>query len=129
MKNRNAKCDYLKQRNANIRRELVKRLGNPAVRLDDIFAEMAMIPVERFYISEERALRLINERRRTGRWPAGMNPRRIEMIQEIEKRVEWMMALDPDLSLPEAVFRVVNSPAPAFYLTPGSLRTIFYTAC
>ena len=54
------------------------------------------------------------------------NPRRMAMICEINRRVDTLLSSRPDLSLAGAVYEVVNSPAPAFYISAGTMRTLLY---
>lgn len=124
MKKKGAKCDYIEGRNANVRREFMKRLGKDGRQISEIFEEISReATADRFYISEERILRLLKH-------PEELTDKtlrtRKEMVEEIRRRVDALMKAFPAMKLPEAVYRVVNSPAPAFYLTPGSIRTIIY---
>lgn len=129
MKKRNAKCDYIAQRNEDLKKEFIARLGKTDFRrIDDIFPCLAQIPARRFYITEERALILLNQYERNGAWPAAMNKRRIMMMEEIRSRVKALMLKRPKLSLRDAVYEVVNSTAPNYYLTPRSIRTITYAS-
>ncbi len=126
MKKFGNKCDYTESKN----RELVK-LFRAAVRnariidLDRIFAEVAASAASRFYISEERVLLLIRQYRESGQWSVRSLQRR-QMLAEIERRVSRMMAADAALTLADAVAQVVNAPAPSFYLTPRTCRTLIY---
>lgn len=126
MKNKNVHSDYLQSRNEQLSGAFRARLGKGWGVLE-VFNQMTDVPAPRFYISEERAFRLVSLRRRKGRWPEGIIPTRRRMLNEIYRRVEAMMEADPALDLRDAVFEVVNSPAPSFYLTPGSIRRIIYS--
>lgn len=126
MKKQGSVCDYTAARNA----ELVKNF-NAAIRaakildLDKICGEVANSPASRFFISEERAYELIIARRRRGHWTISI-PLRVEMIEEIERRAESRLRSGKAATLRDAVHEAVNSPAPRFYLTPRSCRTIVY---
>lgn len=120
-----SKCDYILSRNHNLRRQYATLLYSSPGSLDEVFAAVASSPAERFYISEERAYLLLLEKRLRGGWAVSL-PTRRAMLEEIERRVEAMLTVNPGLSLKQAVFNVVNSPAPSFYLTPRSVRTILY---
>lgn len=126
MKKKNSHCDYIGMRDADLRSVFIERMGRKGLTLSRLFDEVACAPARRFYISEERAQRLLLEKRRTGRWPHGMIPLRRRMMNLIEERVNYLMALDPTLKLKDAVFDTVNSPAPSFFLTPLTIRTLFY---
>lgn len=126
MKKQGSVCDYTAARNA----ELVKNF-NAAIRkaeivdLEKICAQVAASPASRFFISEERAYELIIARRRLGHWPISITMR-IEMIEEIARRAENLLRSGKAPTLRDAVHEAVNSPAPKFYLTPRSCRTLVY---
>ena len=127
MKKKHCCCEYVRQRNLNLRREVIARIGTRRS-LADIFSEVSASRAERFYISEERALLLIKRKMKTGSWDPDMFPMRRRMMEVIEEKVAELRRVDPGMSLREAVFEVVNSPAPSFFLTPGSVRVIFYSS-
>lgn len=114
-------------RNEDLRNAFRNQLGHNRNSVKQVFEAVARFsPARRFYISEERAYRLLTAYRRGKVSPVAM-PNRVEMIREIDRRVTALMTQHPKTALKDAVFEVVNSPAPSFYLTPGSIRTIFYT--
>lgn len=132
MKKKGSRSDFMESRNENLRREFFARLGRNGRTLNQLFDDLSHIGADRFYISEERALRLIRELETIESSGNNMKTKRrvatrTRMVAEIRRRAYAMMQATPGLSLKDAVFEVVNSPAPAFYLTPGSIRTILYT--
>lgn len=103
-----------------------KRLAEvKLINLPQIYREVAQMPTKRFYVSEFRAACMIRHFRRYGEWNVKGSLRR-EMFAEIERRVSLLQAAKGKMSLDEAVFEVVNSAAPKFYLTPRSCRTMIY---
>lgn len=90
-----------------------------------IWERIAQTPASRFWVSEFRAYEVMLRIRRGDRL-LEMIPKRREMFFEIYMRVRELMEDEPDLRLTQAVDEVVNSPAPEFYLTPRSVRTILY---
>ena len=126
MKKRNSFCDYIKSRNDSLYREFVGLLGSKGSSLQSVFEMLAQVPAPRFFISEDRAFNLIKRFFATGKWPRTTLLTRRAMLSEIATRVRVLQAFDSSLSLKDAVFRAVNSPAPSFYLTPRSIRTILY---
>lgn len=118
--------EFIPARNANLRREFFRLRGEKRCRVKALFNLLAKVPADRFYVSEERAYRLLLEKRRTGRFPHGMWPTKRRMLEIIDERVSSLVSEHPDQPLYELVFRVVNSPAPSFFLTPNSIRTILY---
>lgn len=128
MKNRKRTCEYLNSRNEELRKACRAFMMKEGGTVTEMFEAVAKVPVKRFYISEERALRLLRHKRRTGRWPDDMIPSRRVMMGVIEKRFNELRALRPEESMEQIIFEVVNSPAPGFFLTPQSIRAIFYSS-
>ncbi|MCH5214370.1 MAG: hypothetical protein J1E97_04195 [Muribaculaceae bacterium] len=128
MKKRKSHCDWKESRNAELQERFLALIGCGAPDVNVLFEAIAVSPAPRFYISEERAYQLIGHHRRTGLWPRGMFPTRLRMIKEIDRRVQLLRRADPSLTLKDAVFEAVNSPAPCFYLTSSSVRSIFYSS-
>lgn len=145
MKKQGNLCDYVATRNQNLRREYFARLGRNGLTPAAAIAALVNARADRFYISEERAYQLLRKEAVSLKRGAPENttpgtvpddsapvpddkrlPTRLRMLGEIRLRVEALMERRPDLSLRDAVFEVVNSPAPEFYLTPRSIRTILY---
>ena len=96
--------------------------------LDEIFAEIALdTPAPRYYISEDRAYAALLYKRRTGHFDV-RDGRRRALLEDLEADVlEILKRGDADRLL-DAVYIAVNNPAPSFYLTPGSVRTLIYAA-
>lgn len=55
-----------------------------------------------------------------------MRPLKREMFTEIFKRVKKVLEGEPELSIYNCCIRVVNTPAPKFYMTPLSIRETIY---
>lgn len=126
MRKKNCRCDYVESRNQNLRREFIARLGRGDRRVVDLFREVAMAPADRFYISEDRAYGLLKRKLETGEYPPRMLKSKREMMEAIEEIVFHLMETDTSLSLKDAVYMAVNSPAPRFFLTPLSVKTLLY---
>lgn len=127
MKKKGSICDYTAMRNDDLRQTFKRCLAqNDARCVYDIFELMTRQPAKRFYISEQRAYRLVYARRKGREWPEKMMPSRRRMMEEIFCRVQRRMSRTPSASLADVVFEVVNEPAPSFYMTRGSIKTIFY---
>ena len=118
-------CDYVESRNRDLQNTFNKLMASRSVSTGDIFGRMTRMPAPRFYINEERAYALILGRLLHARRGVSMESR-VEMVDEIERRVRKLLAEDPSLTVKDAVYKVVNSPAPAFFLTKGSIRTLVY---
>lgn len=104
-------------------REQLSKLGT--LPLNDLFTRAAMTPASRFWVSERRAMIVMSQMLKGDRL-LSMNPKRREMFYEIFRRVRRILTENPEITLTEASFRVVNSPAPEFYLTPKSARAMIY---
>lgn len=126
MKKKNSKCDYTETRNKWLLKDFIERLGNRGKTLREIFRQLEKTPARRFYISEERARHLIKRHRITGQWPASTSPTRRALLEDLAATIDRILDTDPGIDLREAVFRAVNSPAPSYYLTAKTIKTIIY---
>lgn len=97
----------------------------PRTTCHQLLAELARRPARRFYVSEERALDVVT-RISHGNAMQRMNHTRKEMYAEIHRRTVDLLRRTPGMTLREAVAKVVHGPAPHFYLTPKSMKVIFY---
>lgn len=122
------KSYFIPSRNENLYREFLNRLGKNGRSIREIFDDLAAnAPADRFYISEEQAQRIVSRLNRGKTFTRNSRSPRVRMARDIQRRVNNLRKANPRMSLREAVYQVVNSPAPAFYLTAGSIRTILYT--
>ena len=96
-----------------------------SIRLDEVFRRAVETPCSRFWCSEERAY-MVCLKIKSGVSIEQMNPTRREMFMEIFRRVEELRAFSIGESFYTLVIRVVNSPAPKFYLTPKSAQVIVH---
>lgn len=132
MKKKGAKCDWLDARNESLRRELNRRLDGSDRGIGHVYRNLAHAPAPRFFISEEQAFREVKRLIRARCQGAaalsgllrGKMPNRARMLRDILKGVDALLSSSPSLPLREAVYQVVNSPAPSFYLTPASMHII-----
>lgn len=111
-------------------RELLKAYNSvissaKTIKLDKVFRQIVDTPCSRFWCSEERAY-MVCLKMLAGVSIEKMNPTRREMFMEIYKRVRQLRRLSPGTSFYCLVIRVVNSPAPKFYLTPKSAQVIVH---
>lgn len=126
MKKKGSVSEFSEERDAELVKCFRKRLGEVlTIDLDKIFAEVAAHPAKRFYVSEYRAAVVVRHHMRHGEWCV-KGAKRKEMFREIEKRVLRLLEDHDDMSLDDAMVEVINSPAPEFYLTPRSCRTLIY---
>lgn len=80
-------------------------------------------PCSRFWVSEERAYAVVLTMLRGKPCPSRRRQRR-RMFREIFRRVMQYRRLHPEISLKNAVRHIVYRPAPEFYLTDLSARTL-----
>ncbi len=126
MKKKGSVCEYSRERDKMLIKAFRTCISESAsINLDEIFAEVSRFPAERFYVSELRAMAVIRHHLKKGVWTV-RGGRRLEMFRELEARVLNLMGADSELEFEDAVVMAVNSPAPNFYLTPRSCRTLIY---
>lgn len=128
MKKIGSVCEFINDRN----RELVSAYFESIRRLKSTeeqccFRAAASSPASRFWVSERRATEVINKMMR-GESIAKMSGTKRKMFVELFRRVREYIDTHPGSSVPDATFAAVNSPAPEFYLTPGSARVIIYNS-
>lgn len=120
------KIEFADERDACLRRGVRERLlRDPSARLEAVFVEVARSPAPRFWVSEERALwavaRLLSARQ-LGR----CRPCRRRMFHQIADNVRVILAADPDTKLSDAVWQVVNGPAPEHFVSPATVKAAYY---
>ncbi len=124
MKPHGTKFEYEEERNADLMRAYREEIAAVSyIRMPDIYHAIVNRPSARFWVSEERAAIVISAMMR-GIPIDDMRPLKREMFQEIYRRVLALKQRMPYESVCRLVFRVVASPAPKFYLTPGSAKVI-----
>lgn len=126
MKNVGSYFEYEDERNRDLLRafrEVRSQMRN--VSLPEVYKRVVLMPSSRFWVSEERASIVISNIVRGDRLE-NMRPTKREMYMEIYRRVCELRKERPRASNYDLVFDVVNSPAPKFYLTPGSAKVILH---
>lgn len=84
------------------------------------------MPCSRFWVSEERALTIVAALLKGKNILHTMRPSKREMFTEIYNRVVALKKHRPDAPLLDLVAKVVNSPAPKFYMKPRCAMEIIY---
>lgn len=90
-----------------------------------VYDDIVEMPASRFWVSEPRAAAVVSSMLRGDDIP-GMNSERRRMYEEIMRRVVILRDENPKMSLTRAVFNVVNSEAPRFYISAFTARSIIY---
>lgn len=103
----------------NMKREHLNRYGH--ISRITLLTAVVNSPAKRFYTSEEQAARVIRGMLKGQLYPK-MKPLTKEMYLEIFARVKAHLRYHPDTCIQHLVERIVQSPAPKFYLTPRSLE-------
>ncbi len=126
MKKRGAVVEFTPQRDEELLKAFKSQLHLlGTIPLQEVFTRAAMSPASRFWVSERRAM-IVVSRMIKGDRILSMNTKKREMFYEIYRRVKRIMEEERGITLTEATFRAVNSPAPEFYLTPKSARAMIY---
>lgn len=114
-----AKCQLLEHRNRELGERAVRMAVERGVALNEVLEEAAASPASRFWVEEDRALRLVAEHRRG---KVQKRKCRQEMTAELARRTEALLKSRPDMELPDAVAEAVHSPAPSFYVSGRSVK-------
>ncbi|MCD8266755.1 MAG: hypothetical protein LUC33_06325 [Prevotellaceae bacterium] len=101
------------------------RRQHPEKRNEEIFRMMCVHPTSRFWITYRHALEMMRQLAK-GTVPAGIRLLRLKMYQEIQRRAVRLEGEGMDYYT--ALRKVIQSPAPEFYLTPLSCKEITYRA-
>ena len=81
----------------------------------DVLRIVVNCPARRFWVSEERAFRVVSSMYRRP-LPATCHPLKREMYEEIKRRCELLLETHPHWPLSRRVFYVVSHEAPKFYM-------------
>ena len=129
MKKKNCKCEFASQRSElllkNFRESIARQSKISAMRA---FREATETPAPRFWVSEARATRIINMMMKGTDILESMQTEKRKMYVEIYKRVMKLKEENPGMALGDAVFEVVNQPAPRFYLAAVSAKNLINKA-
>lgn len=124
MKHLGSKSEFEEERNSELLKTYNRLISEadyivPAV----IYNKLVNEPSSRFWVTEERAAVIISKMRK-GHSLERMHPNKREMFQEIYRRAMILMKQDATLSLLEVAMKVVNQPAPKFYICEGYAEQI-----
>ncbi len=118
--------DFTRERNADLMRVYRQKLAEASmIVMPAIFELVAESPASRFWVSEERAAIVISAMA-AGKSIPRMRSNKREMFEEIYRRYLIMQEEYPDKSVYELVTKIVNQPAPKFYLTPRTVGEFIY---
>lgn len=112
---------FTRQRNAALLKAYREQISAAGfIRLNEIGEKIVNSPSPRFWVSEERATVVVSAIMRGKPILETMRPTKREMFAEIHRRVVALKSEHPDWRLCRLVFKVVNSPAPKFYMEVSS---------
>ena len=116
--------DYIDDRNKALLKAYREVMLRPyPIHWREVMNIVVNTPCKRFWVSEEEATRVMR-RMIYAKIIKRSTPIRREMYQEIHDRVVALREANPGMTIADATFRVVNSPAPKFYITPSSAYVI-----
>lgn len=118
--------DFTKERNEDLMRAFREQLAKARfVVMPNIFELVAGSAASRFWVSEERATIVISAMI-AGKPLPRMRSNKREMFEEIYRRYLLAREKNPQKSVYELVSKIVNQPAPKFYLTPRTVGEFIY---
>jgi len=124
MKCHGAIMEYAEERMKDLMRAYDEYISScKQIRMDEVYSSIVSMASRRFWVSDERAVQVICSMLKGGHL-GKMRPLKREMFEEIFRRVIDMHQKSPELTLKECCSLVVSSPAPKFYLSPGSAKVM-----
>lgn len=126
MKHFGSIMDFTRQRNEDLMRAFREQLALARfIVMPEIFELVAESPASRFWVSEERAA-IVIAAMEAGKPLTRMRRNKREMFEEIYRRYLIERKNNPRKSVYDLVTRIVNQPAPKFYLTPRTVGEFIY---
>lgn len=126
MKRKGSTCDFVEERNAELLKAYRRNFMRPDLKsLMEVYEAAANSEAPRFYVSECRAVIVYRYWKKYGRLPVAVGSRR-KMFHLIAERADSILAANPDCTDRDAVANVIYSPAPTFFLSPLSVKTIIH---
>lgn len=129
MKHFGSILDFTRERNNDLMRAYHEKLASATfIVMPAIFELVAQSPASRFWVSEERAAVVISaiEAGKGEQTLQRMRSNKREMFEEIYRRYVNMKKEHPELSVYELATKIVNQPAPKFYLTARTVGEFIY---
>ena len=117
MKSARSSFEYRDDRARDLHEVFKRELGLvPGENMLHLLQRVVNSPSRRFWVSEERAFRIVSSMMRRGLPPHCPALKR-EMFEEIARRAELLLKVHPDWPLSRRVYYVVNGRAPKFYIS------------
>ena len=125
MKHKGATMEYSQERTRDLMRAYDEYISSCRhIRMPDVYKNIVQMPSRRFWVSDIRAALVVSAIMRGEDVLGGMWPMKREMYAEIHRRVVELAKDNPGMGISELCSIVVAQPAPKFYLTPGSAKTM-----
>lgn len=129
MRKKNSKPEFSSERNELLLKHFRESLARQSViSAQRAFGDAANAPAPRFWVSEARAVRVINSMLKGENPTEDMYPEKREMYLEIYRRVLKMRKENPEMPIGDIVFTVVNNPAPKSYISWQRARQLVESA-
>ena len=118
--------DFTEERNKELIRVYREKLAEAEyVIMPKILEQVANSPCSRFWVSEERAAIVVSSMLAKKKLH-NMRQNKREMFEEIFRRFLLLQRQCPKASIYELAIKVVNQPAPKFYMTPRTVGELIY---
>lgn len=122
------KLEYQKERDLDLMeayKKVLRHYGKraPFIKKSLLMLQTSISPAKRFYVSDEQAVRIVT-RLYNNKDVYIKSKEKVEMYEEILKRVRDTVEDYDPLSI--TIRRVIQNPAPRFYITPETARIILY---
>lgn len=128
MKNRGSVFLYARERDDDLMRAYNEQIDKcETIYLPHVFSRVVKMPSKRFWVSPDRAAIVISAMM-NGDKLTTMRPTKRLMYEEIYRRVMELKRIEPNTATSLLVYRVIQEPAPEFYLTAGSAKVIICKA-
>ena len=118
MKKTGSSIEFSAERDSEIMERFSQRLSQRRGIDPSIYKEVVEMPASRFWVSEPRAAYVVGKSLKGYDFSG--------MFEEITRRVRRIIKDDPGVTIASAVFQVVNSEAPRFYISPETAKSIIY---
>lgn len=115
--------EYGDDRMKDLLRVFYNQLGDTDTTVTEMVKNAVASPSERFWVSEERALRVVSAMERGSYVCKGSYLKR-EMFAEIHRRCCQLAVTHPDWTLSRRVSYVVNHEAPRFYMSESNAHSL-----
>lgn len=124
MKRKGACVDFKRERAEDLYRAYIRCLANSNyINAEKVYRAVANMPAKRFWASPERAA-IVIARINKGEKLSEMRPSKRRMFFDIHNKVSQLKKKYPDGNLSRLCSDVIYSPAPEFYLAPGTVKLL-----